>query len=71
MSEFIYVVREHETGYTNYYKDYEKAVRRARHKFDDEENAVYEEITEGRNGYWKGSIEGEFQLVWVEAANIF
>lgn len=71
MSEFIYTVKELETGYTTYYKDYEKAVRRGRHKFDDADDAEYSEITVGRNGYWKGLIDGEFTLVWIEAHNIF
>ena len=71
MSEFIYTVTEHECGYTSYYKEYDKAVRRAQQKFDDPDDAEWSEITVGRSGYWKGLIDGEFQLVFVESKCIF
>lgn len=71
MSEFIYTVTEHDSGYTSYYKEYDKAVRRAQQRFDDPEDAEWQEITVGRSGYWKGILDDEFQLVFVEAKNIF
>ena len=71
MQEFIYAVTEHETGFTTYYWNYDKAVRRAQALFDDWDDAEWSEITVGRHGYWKGLIDGEFQLVFVESKNIF
>lgn len=71
MQEFIYTVTEHENGYTSYYKTFDKAVRRAQSKFDNQDDAEWSEITVGRSGYWKGLIDGEFQLVFVESKCIF
>ena len=71
MQEYIYTVIEHETGDTSYYWTFEKAKRRARHKFDDIFDAEWSELREGQHGYWKGFIDGEFQLVFVEPKNIF
>lgn len=71
MSEFIYTVTEMDNGYTSYYKEYDKAVRRAQSKFDNQDDAEWSEITVGRSGYWKGLIDGEFQLVFVESKCIF
>ena len=71
MQEFIYTVTEHENGYTSYYWTFDKAVRRAHSKFDNQDDAEWSEITVGRSGYWKGLIDGEFQLVFVESKCIF
>lgn len=71
MNEFIYAVTEIESGFTTFYKTYDRAVRRAQYRFDDVDDAEWSEITVGRHGYWKGLIDGEFQLVFVEAKNIF
>ena len=71
MQEFIYTVTEIENGYTSYYKTFDKAVRRAQSKFDNQDDAEWSEITVGRSGYWKGLIDGEFQLVFVESKCIF
>ena len=71
MQEYIYTVTEIENGYTSYYKTFDKAVRRAQSKFDNQDDAEWSEITVGRSGYWKGLIDGEFQLVFVESKCIF
>jgi len=71
MQEFIYAVTELESGMVTYYKTFDKAVRRAQYRFDDPNDAEWSEITVGRHGYWKGILDNEFQLVFVEAKNIF
>lgn len=71
MQEYIYVVTDNEGGDTSYYWTFDKAVSRARTRFDDWDSAEWSELSEGRHGYWKGFIDGEFQLVFVEPKNIF
>ena len=71
MCDKVYVVTEQETKYASYYKTFEKAVLRARGRFDDWDEPTWDDITEGRYGYWKGTVDGVFQLVWVEEKNIF
>jgi hypothetical protein len=72
MQEYIYIVREQQTQYTSHYWTFEKAKERAQQKFDNwRTDPEWSDITVGRSGYWKGLIDGEFELVWVESANIY